>query len=73
VDFNITHKLLIIYLAFFRYWGKWKYNRTVHELFIDFEKVYDSVSILIKFGIPTKLIKLFKMCLNNAYNKVRIG
>jgi hypothetical protein len=37
---------------------KWKYNETVHQLFIDFKKAYDSVrrevlyNILIGFGIP---------------------
>jgi hypothetical protein len=30
---------------------KWKYNHTVHQLFID-------------FGIPRKLVRLIKMCLN---------
>jgi hypothetical protein len=37
---------------------KWEYNGTVHQLFVDFKKAYDSVrrevlySILIEFGIP---------------------
>jgi hypothetical protein len=36
----------------------WKYNSTVHQLFIDFKKAYDSIrrealyNILIGFGIP---------------------
>jgi hypothetical protein len=40
---------------------KWEYNGAVHQLFIDFEKVYDSVRkqvlyhILIEFGTPMKL------------------
>jgi hypothetical protein len=39
---------------------KWEYNETVHQLFIDFKKAYDSVrrkvlySILIDFGVPMK-------------------
>jgi hypothetical protein len=43
---------------------RWKYNGTVHQLFIDFKKAYDSVkrevlyNILIKFGIPRKLVGL---------------
>jgi hypothetical protein len=51
---------------------KWEYNGTVHQLFIDFKKVYDSVrrevlySILIEFGIPRKLVWLIKMCLNET-------
>jgi hypothetical protein len=58
---------------------KWEYNGTVHQLFIDFKKVYDSVrrealqNILIEFGIPRKLVVLSKMCLNEIYSRVRIG
>jgi hypothetical protein len=56
---------------------KWKYIETVHQLFIDFKKAYDSVrrevlyNILIEFGIPMKLVRLIKMCLNETYNKVQ--
>jgi hypothetical protein len=41
---------------------KWEYNETVHQLFIDFKKPFDSVrrevlySILTEFGIPMKLL-----------------
>jgi hypothetical protein len=51
----------------------------VHRLFIDFKKAYDSVkrevlyNILLEFGVPKKLIRLIKMCLNETYSKVRIG
>jgi hypothetical protein len=54
-------------------------ERCTHQLFIDFKKDYDSVkgevlyNILLQFGIPKKLVKLIKMCLNETYNKVRIG
>jgi hypothetical protein len=54
-------------------------NETVHQLFIDFVKAYDKVrkevlyNILIEFGVPVKLVRLIKMCLNEAYSKVRIG
>jgi len=40
---------------------------------MDFKKTYDSVrrevlySILNEFGIPTKQIRLIKMCLNETY------
>jgi hypothetical protein len=57
---------------------KWRFL-TVHQLFIDFRKAYDSVrrevlyNILIKFGVPMKLVRLIKMCLNEKYSKVRIG
>jgi hypothetical protein len=42
---------------------KWEYNETVHQLFIDFKKAYDSVrkevlyNILIEFGVPMKLVR----------------
>jgi hypothetical protein len=57
---------------------KWEYNGTIHQLLIDFEKAYDSVgkevlySILIEFGIPLKLVRLIKVCSNEACSKVRI-
>jgi hypothetical protein len=56
-----------------------EYNETVHQLFIDFKKAYDSVrrevlyNNLIEFGVPMKLVRLIKMCLNETYSKVRIG
>jgi len=58
---------------------KWEYNEAVHQLFIDFEKAYDSVrrkilyNILIEFGFPRKLVRLIKMCLTETYNRVRVG
>jgi hypothetical protein len=30
-------------------------------------------SILIEYGVPMKRVRLIKMCLNEAYSKVRIG
>jgi hypothetical protein len=30
-------------------------------------------NILIDFGVPTKLVRLIKMCLNEMYSKVHIG
>jgi hypothetical protein len=62
------------------YWRKkWKCNETVHQLFTDFKKAYDSVkrevlyNILIEFVIPMKLVRLITMCLNETYSKVHIG
>ncbi|KAJ4429701.1 hypothetical protein ANN_21903 [Periplaneta americana] len=58
---------------------KWEYKGTVHQLFIDFKKAYDSVKrevlydILIEFGIPKKLVRVIKMCLSETYSRVRIG
>jgi sorting nexin-29 len=51
----------------------------VYQLFIDFKKAYDSIkrevlyNILLEFGIPKKLVRLIKMCLNETYSKVRTG
>jgi hypothetical protein len=42
------------------------------------KKAYDSVrrkvlcNILVEFGVPMKLARLTKMCLNETYSKVRI-
>jgi hypothetical protein len=58
---------------------KWEYNGTVHQLFIDLKKAYDSVrsevlcNILNEFGIPRKLVGRIKMCLNYTYSRVCIG
>jgi len=43
---------------------KWEYNETMHQLFIDIKKAYESVmskalyNFLIHFGIPMKLNNL---------------
>jgi hypothetical protein len=80
VDFGIIDQRLIKFSISGRYWRKkWEYSGTVHQLFIDFKKAYDSVrsevlyNILIKFGIPRKLVGLIKMCLNETYSTMRIG
>jgi hypothetical protein len=79
VSLDVTDQLLIRFSAFIRHWiKKWEYNETVHQLFIDFKKAYDSVSrkvlynILIEFVVSIKLVRLIKMCLNETYSKVRI-
>ena len=56
-----------------------KWEEEVHQLFIDFEKAYDSVrrevlyKILIAFCIPRKLVRLIKMSLTEIYSRVRVG
>jgi hypothetical protein len=58
---------------------RWDSNGTVHQLFIDFKIVYDSVrrevlySILIEFGIPRKQVGVINMCLHDTYSTVRLG
>jgi hypothetical protein len=77
MDFDVIAQLLIRYSAFVRYWRKKReYNGTVPQLFIDFEKAYDSVrkevwyNNLVELGIHMKLGRLIKMCLNETYSKV---
>jgi hypothetical protein len=71
---NVVVLLICVFLQ-----QKWEYNETVHQLFVDFKKAYDSVrrevlhNILIEFGVPMKLVRWIKMCLNEMYSKVRIG
>jgi hypothetical protein len=56
----------------------WVYNGKVHHLFIDFKKAYDSVTReilynnIIEFGIPSKVVGLIKICLNETYSRFRI-
>ena len=58
---------------------KWEYSEAVHQLFIDFKKAYVSTrrkllyNFLIEFGIPMKLVRLIKMCLNETYSRVWVG
>jgi hypothetical protein len=51
----------------------------VYQLFMDLKKYYDSDErevlyiILLEFGVPKKLVRLIKMCLNEIYSKFRVG
>ena len=51
----------------------------MHQLFVDFKKVYDLVrrevlyNILIEFGTPMELVRLTKMCWTETYSRVRVG
>jgi len=51
----------------------------VHQLFIDFKKVYDSVrrevlyDVLTEFGISLEPVRLIKMCLNETCSRVQAG
>jgi hypothetical protein len=59
VDFNIIGQRLVRSSICQILEKKWEYNGTVHQLFIDFKKAYDSVrreealyNILIEFEYP---------------------
>jgi hypothetical protein len=58
---------------------KREFNVSMHKLFIDFKKAYNSVklerlyNILLEFRIPKQLVRRIKMCLNETYSKVHIG
>jgi hypothetical protein len=66
---------------------KWEFNGTVHQLFIDFKKAYDSVlkkaydsvkrevlyNSLLEYGIPKMIIRPIKMCLDETYRKILVG
>jgi hypothetical protein len=58
---------------------KCEYNEAVHQLFIGFKKAYDSVrredlyNVFIESGIPMKLVRLIKMCLNETRSRVQVG
>jgi hypothetical protein len=80
VDFNTTGEILInIFCICQIHEKKREYNDAVHRLFTDFKKACNSVrredlyNILIEFGIPMKLVRLIKMCLNETYGRVWVG
>jgi hypothetical protein len=62
-----------------RYWRENEYSETVHHIFIDFYRSYNSFrrevlcNILTEFCIPMKPVRLIKMYLNETYGKVPIG
>jgi hypothetical protein len=53
-----------------------KYNETVHQLFIDFKKAYDSVrrevlyNIHKEFGVPMNLVRWIRVHFNETFNTV---
>jgi hypothetical protein len=56
-----------------------EYSGTVHQLFIDLYKAYVSLrreifySIFTEFGVPMKLVRVIKTCLNETCTNVCIG
>jgi hypothetical protein len=72
------HQLLIRYFNSSVVGGKSEYNGAVHQLFIGFTKDHDlfrkdgRYRILIEFGIPMKLVKIFNMNLKESYSNALI-
>jgi hypothetical protein len=72
VDFDITDQILITFFFCIHQIQEKKreYNETIHQLFIDFKIAYSLVkrevlyNILIESGVPMKVVRLIKMCLN---------
>jgi hypothetical protein len=77
VDFDATGQLLITYSAFGKYLEKkWQYNEAVHQLFIEKKPMIQSgqeYNIIIEYGIPRKLVRLVKVCLNATCSRVQLG
>jgi hypothetical protein len=64
VDFSVIGHLLIRFYIYVRCWTKkWEHSGTVHQLFTELKKVYDSgrrevlYSILIEFIIHMNLVR----------------
>jgi hypothetical protein len=64
VGFGVTNQLLITSFCIRQILEKkWKYKETVHQLFVDFKKAYDSImrevlyNILIEFRVPMKQVE----------------
>jgi hypothetical protein len=74
VDFDVTGQLLITHSALDT--GKETVYETVHRLFIDFEKAYDSVrrevlyNSLTEFGVCTTIFRLIKMYFKEIYSEI---
>jgi hypothetical protein len=68
-DLEIIEQLQIRFCICQMLGKKWEHSGTVHQLFVEFKKVYAAVrrevpySILTEFGIPMKQVNLIKMYL----------
>jgi len=57
---------------------KYEYRQDFWQIFVDFRKAYDSIhreslyNIMEEFGIPNKLVKLTKMCMEGTKYQVRV-
>jgi len=80
VDFNTNCQLFIIYSEFVKYLRKSvntmeqcsSYLLTSRKPVIQLRGRF-CMKIIIGYGIPMKLVKLIKMCLNENYSIIRVG
>jgi hypothetical protein len=69
VGLNVTDQPLLRFLAFVHMLGKkkWEYNETVHKLFTDFKKAYDSIRREVLYSI---IWGTHETCLNKTHSEV---
>jgi len=68
MDFDAKDQILFILVVFCTRQileKKWEYNKAVRR-----KALYN---IIIEFGIPMKVIRLIKMCLNKTCSRVHVG
>lgn len=57
----------------------WEYNQSIHYLFIDFLKAYDSIhrdslwNVMIEFGFPLKLINMCRLCMDDNTSRILLN
>jgi len=57
----------------------YEFDRDLHLLFVDYKKFYDSVNrevlwnSLITFGIPSKTMKMIKLCMDKIRCKIKFN
>ena len=57
----------------------WEHNAEIHQIFVDFQKAYDSIrrdklyAIRANFGITNELIRLTKASMGNSTYYVKTG
>jgi hypothetical protein len=57
----------------------WEHNVEIHQIFIDFQRAYDSIrrdklyAIMASFEIPNKLIRLTEAAMEDSTHHVKIG
>lgn len=58
---------------------RWEYAQSIHSLFVDFAKAYDSIDrptlyrILTRFKIPQKLVRMVEVATRESRMTVRVG